>query len=287
MVQYSGLSLKVSPLCPVAPPPPPPSSPHFTFLYKAHFQLSILSRSVVDPEPRSGIRCFFDPWIWDPGSGMVFFRIPDRIPNPHLWEFSYNFLDKKFYSSSKIGPNIFLQHFKNKIINNFVKFVATKKGLTKKCVFTPLFSYCFWIRDPESEICDPGSGMGKNQDPGSGIHYKHPGSATLLPRNWNLLLCAFCSRAVQLQRNTVLSLLCSCPKLPYCSNQIGIDRPWKLWSGCGNVSCSCFLYRYLLTWKIRLTSLIWSVPQRPPSRNLQIWWKLAESPCLSEKITLS
>jgi hypothetical protein len=30
----------------------------------------------------------------------------------------------------KIGPNLFLQHFKHKIINNFVKFVATKKGLT-------------------------------------------------------------------------------------------------------------------------------------------------------------
>jgi hypothetical protein len=26
---------------------------------------------------------------------------------------------------------------------------------------------------------DPGSGMGKNQDPGSGIRDKHPGSATL------------------------------------------------------------------------------------------------------------
>jgi hypothetical protein len=29
-------------------------------------------------------------------------------------------------------------------------------------------------------IRDPGSGMGKNQDPGSGIRDKHPGSATLL-----------------------------------------------------------------------------------------------------------
>ncbi len=33
--------------------------------------------------------------------------------------------------------------------------------------------------DPGSEIRDPGSGMGKNQDPGSGIRDKHPGSATL------------------------------------------------------------------------------------------------------------
>jgi hypothetical protein len=30
-----------------------------------------------------------------------------------------------------------------------------------------------------SGIRDPGSGMGKNQDPGSGIRDKHPGSATL------------------------------------------------------------------------------------------------------------
>jgi hypothetical protein len=30
----------------------------------------------------------------------------------------------------KIDPNFFLQHFKNKIILNFVKFMATKKGMT-------------------------------------------------------------------------------------------------------------------------------------------------------------
>jgi len=43
----------------------------------------------------------------------------------------------------------------------------------KHFFFTPLFSTCFWIRDP-------GSGMGKNQDSGSGIRDKHPGSSTLL-----------------------------------------------------------------------------------------------------------
>jgi hypothetical protein len=37
----------------------------------------------------------------------------------------------------------------------------------KKIFFTPLFSTCFWIRDP-------GSGMGKNQDPGSGINIPDP-----------------------------------------------------------------------------------------------------------------
>jgi hypothetical protein len=30
------------------------------------------------------------------------------------------------------------------------------------------------IRDPRSEIRDPGSGMGKNQDPGSGINIPDP-----------------------------------------------------------------------------------------------------------------
>ncbi len=50
-----------------------------------------------------------------------------------------------------------------------MKFVATKKGLTTN-FFTPLFCCCFWIRDPKSGIRDPGSGMGKNKDLGSGIN---------------------------------------------------------------------------------------------------------------------
>jgi hypothetical protein len=44
------------------------------------------------------------------------------------------------------------------------------------------------IRDPGSEIRDPGSGMGKNQDPGSRIREKHPGSATLFTNSKNLQL---------------------------------------------------------------------------------------------------
>jgi hypothetical protein len=87
-------------------------------------------------------------------------------------------LGKKFYNSLKIGPNVFIQYFKNKIIFNFVKFVATKQGMTKY-FFTPLFCCCFWIRDPRSEIQDPRSGI---RDPGwvkIRIRDKHPGSATL------------------------------------------------------------------------------------------------------------
>ncbi len=117
-------------------------------------------------------------WPQVPGSGIRngFFS-GSRIPNLYVWELSDNFLGKKFNNSWKTGPNFFLLHFKNKTIYNFVKFVATKKGLTN-FFFTPLFSCCFWIRDPGSGIRDLGSGMGKNQDPGSGINIPDP------PRTW-------------------------------------------------------------------------------------------------------
>ncbi len=45
--------------------------------------------------------------------------------------------------------------------------MATKKGLTKKKIITPLFCCCFWIRDPRS-------GIGKNQDPRSRINIPDP-----------------------------------------------------------------------------------------------------------------
>jgi hypothetical protein len=71
----------------------------------------------------------------------------------------------------KIGPDFFLQHFKNKIIYNFVKFVATKKRHDKKFFsllsFVPVF----------------GSGMGKNPDPGSGINIPDPQHCKEVPRN--------------------------------------------------------------------------------------------------------
>ncbi len=70
----------------------------------------------------------------------------------------------------KIGPNFFLQHFKNNIINNFVKFVATKKRF-ENFFFHP--SLCLLFLDPGSGIRDPGSGMGKNQDPGSTSRIRH------------------------------------------------------------------------------------------------------------------
>jgi glutathione peroxidase-family protein len=59
----------------------------------------------------------------DPGSGR---NIPDPLHNTVRDQF----LGKKFYNSFKTGPNFFLQHLKNKVIFNFVKFVATKNGKT-------------------------------------------------------------------------------------------------------------------------------------------------------------
>ncbi len=96
----------------------------------------------------------FWPLEPDPGSGIGFFRIPDLgswIPIPYFWELNDKFLGKKFYNFLKTGQNCFLQHFKHKIIY-FVKFVATKKGMTK--IFFHSFVAVF------------GSGMGENKDPG-------------------------------------------------------------------------------------------------------------------------
>jgi hypothetical protein len=75
-------------------------------------------------------------------------------------------LGKKFYDSLKTGPNFFLQHFKNKIIFNFVKFVAIKKGMSTKKNFRP--SLLLRFLDLGSEIQNPGCGMGKKS--GSGIN---------------------------------------------------------------------------------------------------------------------
>jgi hypothetical protein len=105
----------------------------------------------LTPGPGSGIRNKFFP---DPGS---------RIPNPYFLELSDKFWVKKFYNSLKTGPNFFLQPFKNKSILNFVKFVATKNRYDQKNFFTPV-----------SLFLDPGSGMGKNQDPGCGINIPDP-----------------------------------------------------------------------------------------------------------------
>ena len=49
------------------------------------------------------------------------------ITIPYFSDLSDKFLGKKCNIFLKTGPNFFLQHLKNKIIFNFVKFVALKK----------------------------------------------------------------------------------------------------------------------------------------------------------------
>jgi hypothetical protein len=73
--------------------------------------------------------------------------------------------------------------FKNKIIYNFMKCRATKKGKTNN--FSRPFCCCCWIWDhgleipyPGSKIRDPVSGI-RDGKKGSGVWNKHPGSAAL------------------------------------------------------------------------------------------------------------
>jgi hypothetical protein len=65
----------------------------------------------------------------------------------------------------KTDPNFFLQHFKTKINYDFVKFMATKRGMT-----TNFFSPLSFVAVFGSGMGDAGSGIGKNQDSGSGIN---------------------------------------------------------------------------------------------------------------------
>jgi len=100
-----------------------------------------------------------------PGSGSVLYTHPDPGSQTHIFEGLVTiFWVKSSIILGKLGQIFFLQHIKNKIIFSFVKFVATKNGLTKKN-FHPCLLLLF---------LDPGSGMGKNQDPGSGINIPDP-----------------------------------------------------------------------------------------------------------------
>jgi hypothetical protein len=100
--------------------------------------------SVADPD--SGSVAFLTP---GPGIQNGYFPDPgSRIPT-HIFESLVKILGKKFYNSLITSTDSFLQHFKNKIIFNFVKFVATKKGMTT-IFFTPhlllLFLDLGWVK---------------------------------------------------------------------------------------------------------------------------------------------
>ncbi len=104
----------------------------------------ILSCSVADPD----IHAFLIP-----GSGIRNRSSPDPVSQTHIFE--------SFYNSLIIGPNFFLQHFKNKIILILWNTWLQKRHDNK--IYSPLsFAAVF------------GSGKGKSQDLGSGINISDP-----------------------------------------------------------------------------------------------------------------
>jgi hypothetical protein len=123
-------------------------------------------------------------------------------------------LGKKFYNSLKTGPNFFLQHLKNKIIFNFVKFVATKKGLT--IIF---FSPLSFVAVLGSEIRDLEWVKIRIRD-------KHPGSLTLYGiyrlDTWSILIWdwrnAFSSVKLFSLKASCISRLSSSSALPCASH---------------------------------------------------------------------
>ncbi len=120
--------------------------------------------SVADPDPGSGIRCFLTP-----GSGIGFFRISDPGSQDHIFKsFLTVFLVKSSITLWKLAQIFFFSTSKLTIFWNL--------WLHKK-VWQLIFfhlSLLLLFLDPGSEIRDLGSGMGKNQDPGSGINIPDP-----------------------------------------------------------------------------------------------------------------
>ncbi len=96
----------------------------------------------------SGIRCLFDPGIWN-----CFFLDPWS-----RWKLSDNFRGKISIILWKLAQMFFFSIFKNKIIFNFVNFMATKKGVTTN--FFPPLSFVAVFRsgnrDPGSQIRNTG-----------------------------------------------------------------------------------------------------------------------------------
>ncbi len=148
------------------PPPPHQKKKYEKMIFAFHLWISLLRIRIRDPG--SGIRYPVLFWPLDPGSGIRNRFFPDpgfRIPDPKLiflraW---WQFIEQKFYNSLKIGPNFFLQHFKNKIMFNYVNFVTTKKGMTTN-FFHP--SLLLLFLDPGSKIRDPGWVKIRIRDPG-------------------------------------------------------------------------------------------------------------------------
>ncbi len=113
-------------------------------------------------------------WPLDPGPGIGFFRIPDPGSQIHIFESLLTiFWVKSSIILWKLAQIFFFSISKLKNVQ-FCEIFGYVKSYDNKFFFTPLFCCCFWIRDPRSGILDPGSGMGKIQDPGSGINSPDP-----------------------------------------------------------------------------------------------------------------
>ncbi len=145
-----------------------------------------MSSSKIKNWPMTGLCCrlwtadtvshvgIFDPALWKTivplSFSLAHLPLPpfqcnpgSRIPETQIHIFE-SLVTNFWVKSSIILWNLFLEHLKNKIINNFVKFVATKEVMT--IFFHPSFSLLF---------LDPGWVKIRIRD-------KHPGSATLLYR---------------------------------------------------------------------------------------------------------
>jgi hypothetical protein len=95
----------------------------------------------MDPNPTPDPTPFFSDF-----NMLIFFsyKIPTR------WHIIFS------HKNIIFDPNFFLQHLQNKIVFNFVKFVATKNGVTTN-FFHP--SLLLLFLDPGSGIRDPRSGI--------------------------------------------------------------------------------------------------------------------------------
>ncbi len=119
-------------------------------LVRIRIQIRNPSCDWYEPVLRIRIRDSVPFWPLAPGS---------RIPNLYFWELSDKFLGKKFYNSLKIGPHCFSI--------SIIKYFSIQWNLS--------------LQNKVWQLVDVlGSGMGKNQDPGSGIRDEHLGSATLV-----------------------------------------------------------------------------------------------------------
>ncbi len=115
---------------------------------------------------RSGIRCIFDPWIQNPGSGIGFFRIP------HIFESLMTiFWVKSSIILWKLGQIFFFSLSKIRYFKILWNLWLQIKVWQQTFIHASLL---LLFLDPRSRIQDSGSGMAKIQDPESGINILDP-----------------------------------------------------------------------------------------------------------------